>query len=99
MTPTPARVEVVVLRDPDASNSYAVFINGREVTEQRDGATADGVTVVTYDIDAGATIEGADDDTVAEWAKDEREAAERLLTKAAAAHVKAVVSGYDRGRS
>lgn len=90
-----ATVEVVVLRDPDAANSYDVFINGRAVTEQRDGAKADGVSVLTYDIDAGSSIEGQGPEVIREWADYHRAEAAKLLSVAAAARVVGIVDGYD----
>jgi hypothetical protein len=45
-----ATVEVVVVRDPDQANDYAVFVDGQH---QATGRT-DTVRVVTHDIDLGA---------------------------------------------
>jgi hypothetical protein len=90
-----ATVEVVVLRDPDASNTYDVFINGRAVTEQRDGAKADGVTVLTYDIDAGSSIEHEGPEVARQWADFHRASAAELLSEAAVSCVVEIVAGYD----
>jgi hypothetical protein len=48
---TTTTVEVVVVRDPDAANDYAVFVNGTRRTD----ATTGPVRVITHDIDLGAT--------------------------------------------
>jgi hypothetical protein len=47
---TRAAVEVVVVRDPDFANDYAVFVDGT----LRPDATTDAVRVLTHDIDLGA---------------------------------------------
>jgi hypothetical protein len=55
---TTATVEVVFVRnavhDPDTANDYAVFVNGTHRPDGRVNGRADGVRVITYDIDPGA---------------------------------------------
>lgn len=74
---TTSRVEVVVVRDPDAANDYAIFIDG---THRPDG-TAHHVRVVTHDIDLGAVA------ITAGWVEQQLARAD-ALSPAAARHAR-----------
>jgi hypothetical protein len=85
LAPTTATttVEVVVARDPDAANDYAVFVNGT----RRVDATTGPVWVITHDIDLGAA------EITPEWDAEQLHRAEGL-SPAAARHARDAVLGY-----
>ncbi|WP_432830834.1 hypothetical protein [Dactylosporangium sp. CA-092794] len=76
-------VEVVVVRDPDASNDSTVVIDG---TVRPHGST-DHVRVITHDIDLGAQ------DITPDWVAGQLESARRL-SPAAAARAAEVIAAY-----
>jgi hypothetical protein len=77
-------VEVVVVRDPDEANAYAVFVDGQL---RPDGKT-ERVRVVTQDIDLGAvTVTPA-------WVAEQLQRATRTLSPAAADHAREAVTTY-----
>lgn len=80
---TSTTVEVVVVRDPDAANDYAVFVDG---THQPDGR-ADGVRVITHDIDLGAV------EITPVWVDQQLKRAD-ALSPAAARHARDAVLTY-----
>jgi hypothetical protein len=80
---TTTTVEVVVVRDPDAANDYAVFVDS---THQPDGAT-DEVRVITYDIDLGAV------EITPTWVDQQMKRAD-ALSPAAARHARDAVLAY-----
>lgn len=84
MPTTTTTVEVVVVRDPDAANDYAVFVDG---THQPDGGRANGVRVITYDIDLGAV------EITPAWVDDQLKRAD-ALSPAAARHARDAVLDY-----
>lgn len=76
-------VEVIVVRDPDASNDYTVVIDGTI----RPHATTEHVRVITHDIDLGAQ------EITPAWVTGQMESARRL-SPAAAAHAAEVIAMY-----
>jgi hypothetical protein len=80
---TTTTVEVVVVRDPDAANDYAVFIDG---THQPDGS-ANGVRVITHHIDPGAV------EITSAWVDQQLQRAD-ALSPAAARHARDAVLAY-----
>jgi hypothetical protein len=80
---TATTVEVVVVRDPDAANDYAVFVDG---THRPDGTT-DVVRVITHDIDLGAV------DLTPAWVDQQLQRAD-TLSPAAARHARDAVVAY-----
>jgi len=76
-------LEVVVVRDPDAANDYAVFVDG---THRSDGR-ANGVRVITYDIDLGAV------EITPAWVAQQLKRAD-ALSPAAARHARDTVLAY-----
>jgi hypothetical protein len=80
---TTSSVEVVVVRDPDAANDYAIFVDG---THRPDGK-ANGVRVVTHDIDLGAV------EITAAWVEQQLARAS-ALSPAAARHARDAVHAH-----
>jgi hypothetical protein len=78
------RVEVVVVRDPDEANDYAVFIDG---VHRPEGITKT-VQVVTHGIDLGAT------ETTPAWVDDQLRSADNTLSPAAAQHAREAIAAY-----
>lgn len=80
---TTITVEVVVVRDPDAANDYAIFVDG---TRRPDGK-GDGARVITHDIDLGAV------DITPEWVAEQLQRAD-ALSPSAARHARDTVLAY-----
>jgi hypothetical protein len=78
------KVEVIVVRDPDAANDYAVFVDGQR---RPDGKT-DRVRVVTHDIDLGAV------EITPAWVAGQLQRADGALSPAAAHHARESVTSY-----
>lgn len=76
-------VEVVVVRDPDAANDYAIFVDGARRTD----ATTGTLRVITHDIDLGAV------EITAEWVAEQLQRAD-ALSPAAARHARDAVHSY-----
>ena len=84
---TTATVEVVVVRDPDAANDYAVFVDGTHRPDGRINRQADGVRVITYDIDPGAV------EITPAWIEQHLYSAD-ALSSAAARHARDAILAY-----
>lgn len=83
LSETTSTIEVVVVRDPDFGTEYATFVDG----VRRPEASADGVRVVTHDIDLrGAEITPA---SVEQWLQ-----RADALSPAAARHARDAVLAY-----
>jgi hypothetical protein len=80
---TTTTVEVVVVRDPDAGNDYAVFVDGAPRPDGSSGA----VRVITHDIDLGAV------EITAEWVAEQLQRVD-ALSPAAARHSRDAVLSY-----
>jgi hypothetical protein len=80
---TTTTVEVVVARDPDDANDYAIFVDG----QRRPDGTADRVRVITHDVDLDA-------DEVTPTAVEQQLRRADALSPAAARHARDAVIAY-----
>jgi hypothetical protein len=84
LLPAATKVEVVVVRDPDAANDYTIFVDGQR---RPDGAT-DRVHVITHDIDLGAA------EITPTWVAEQLRWASETLSPAARRHAHEAVTSY-----